>query len=328
VAHDVSLQINLSGGDVAYATTTVPRLVAAHRKNVSEVFLVVDCVRPQRTQMIDPDVKFPPEQFQARVDRIREIAEGFLSQGVVDRVVFVNEGDPRIRQLLRKYVGWPIHETHDCYGVGLVSYLYGFDEALTRFLLHYDADMLLYQAPGYDWVLQGRDVLLSDTSGIAATPRVSPPFADQLQRQDSISLHESDAYSEARDGYWRIGWFSARCFLIDLERLRLWLPLLGWRDPAYLAEILARRWLVRGYPPPTEVLVHRRAERTKAFRLDLMTQRCFVLHPNDKSDRFLALLPRISDAVADGVVPDAQRGMENILVDEWAAFFACEPTSA
>ena len=67
---DVTLQINLSGGDVAYAALTVPALVAAHRSAVREVLGVVDCVRPQRTQMVDPDERFPLDTFAQRRDQI------------------------------------------------------------------------------------------------------------------------------------------------------------------------------------------------------------------------------------------------------------------
>jgi hypothetical protein len=323
---DITLQINLSGGDVAYAETTVPPLVAAHRGRVREVIAVVDCCRPQRTQMVDPDVRFPWPVFHERVERIRALAETFRQDGLFDRVVYVEPGDARIGQLLRKYVGWLIRDTHDCYGVGLVSYLYGFDECATRFLLHYDADMLLYQAPGFDWSDEGRCRLLADPKAISATPRVSPPFAEALGVPDSPSLQAAGPSLEVHDGAWRIGWFSARCFLIDTERLRRWLPLLDLRTPKYLCEVLARKTLARGYPPPTEVLVHIRAQQQGSYRLDLTTERAFVIHPNDKSERFLRLVPDLVSAIREGVVPRDQKGSENLTLDAWQAHLAALPS--
>jgi hypothetical protein len=318
---DVTLQINLSGGDATYAETTVPPLVAAHRAHVGEVLGIVDCCRPQKTQMVDPDVRFPWPVFNERLERIRAIAEGFRQGGIFDRVVYVEPGDPRIALILRKYVGRLITETHDCYGVGLVSYLYGFEECTTRYLLHYDADMLLFQEAGFDWSVAGRRRLLADPRAISATPRVSPPFAAALGVKDSPSLQATSPELQAEDGVWRIGWFSARCYLIDLERLGAWLPLLDWRTPRYLCAVVARKLLARGYPPPTEMLIHVRGRQQGSYRLDLTTERAFVIHPNDKSERFLRMLPGIVESVSKGHVPSAQRGWENLLLDVWPQRF-------
>ena len=318
LTRDVSLQINLSGGDVDYAARTVPALVEAHRQTVQETFVIVDCVRPQPTQMIDPDRRFPIDAFHERVAKIRAIADGFVRSGLVDRAVFVEKGEPRNRELIKRYVGWPIRETHDCYGCGLVSYLYAFDECRTKYLLHYDADMLLYQAHGYDWIQDGRAELIADPKAISATPRVSPPFAEILQRPDSPSLQATHPELRAKGAVWHIEWFSARCFLIDLERLRSWLPLLSAATPRFFIEVCARKLLTRGYPPPVEVLIHRQALRHGAHRLDLVTDKAFVVHPNDKGRRFLELLPKIQTAIADGRVPRGQAGWENLQLDAWA----------
>lgn len=317
---EVTLQINLSGGDVSYAETTVPPLVAAHRATVREVLGVVDCVRPQRTQMVDPDVRFPPDRFNERCARIRSIAEKFVHEGTFDRVVYVEPGDPRTRALLTRYAGWPVVETHDCYGCGLVSYLYGFDEARTRYLLHYDADMLLHQAVGYDWSVEGLEHLSKDPRAISATPRVSPPFARVLGTRDSPSLQAAHPALEPHGAVWHIGWFSARCFLLDLERLRHWLPLLSARRPRYFGEVCARRILARGYPPAVEVLIHLRAKGQGAYRVDLVTEKAFVVHPNNKDERFLRMLPGMLDAIRSGAVPAGQRGWENVILEAWEGF--------
>src|SRR5438128_2604592 len=132
---ELTLQINLSGGDVSYAGVTVPRLVAAHRPNVREVVGVIDCCRPQRTSIVEPETKFPLAEFGQRVERICAVAEALKSNGVFDRIVYIHEGDARIAQLLRKYLGRLIGDTHDCWGNGVVSYLYGFDECKTEYLL-------------------------------------------------------------------------------------------------------------------------------------------------------------------------------------------------
>jgi hypothetical protein len=159
--------------------------------------------------------------------------------------------------------------------------------------------------------------LENEPNALAGTPRVSPPFAAAHGRPDGPSLHESDVFKEDADGFWRIGWFSARCFALDLQRLQRWLPLLTVKNPRYLLEVLVRKRLQRGYPPPTEMMIHRRACCHGARRLDLMTDKAFVLHPNDKGDRFLRLLPQLVESVRRGLVPTDQRGWENLKLDAW-----------
>jgi hypothetical protein len=194
-------------------------------------------------------------------------------------------------------------------------------------MLHYDADMLLYQAPGTDWTRDGLARLMRDPRAAAVTPRVSAPFASHLATRDSPSLQATHPDLRAVDGAWRIGWFSARCFLVDLQRLRGWGRFLSLRDPKYLAEVIARRWLVRGYPPAAELMIHKLAIRHGGYRLDLETEDAFVIHPNDKGPRFLRLLPGMLRAIAGGRVPDGQRGWENIVLDAWEPFLLSERAS-
>jgi hypothetical protein len=325
---ELTLQINLSGGDVSYAGVTVPRLVAAHRPNVREVVGVVDCCRPQRTTIVEPETKFPLAEFGQRVKRICGVAEGLKSDGVFDRIVYIHEGDARIPELLRKYLGRLIGDTHDCWGNGVVSYLYGFDECKTKYVLHYDADMLLYQGEHYDWSIEGVDYLRKNVGAIAASPRVSPPWVDNDVPTDMPSLHKSDALVEARDGYWRVEWFSTRCFLLDLSRLSCLLPLLTVRNVRQFCEVLVRRVVGRSYPPLLEVLIHRQAQRHGMYRIDLMTTNAFILHPNHKGTRFVRLLPGLIESIGAGAVPREQRGWENITLDAWEDYFGMSSTSS
>ncbi len=154
-ASDTSLQINLSPGDVSYAERTVPDLVRAHRANMDEVFVIVDCCRPQRTKAFDPDKRVPQPAYAERAERICAIADAFRRDGLVDRVVELHPGDPLFPLIARKYLCNLIHDTHECGGTALMSYFAAFELTRSRYLLHYDADMLLFQAAGYDWSPRG-----------------------------------------------------------------------------------------------------------------------------------------------------------------------------
>jgi hypothetical protein len=55
-------------------------------------------------------------------------------------------------------------------------------------------------------------------------------------------------------------------------------------------------------------------------RLDLKSEKAWILHPDQKREQFLRLLPAILEAVAAGQVPDGQRGWEDVRLPLWEEF--------
>lgn len=316
---NLSLQINLSPGDVTYAHLIVPKLVEAHRANVAEVFAIVDCCRAKKTPAFDPDVRLPEPGFSQRVERIRVIVEELKSAGYLDRVVYLFPGDRSFSSISKKYLARLVHETHECGGTALMSYFSAFEQAKTRYLLHYDADMLLYQERGYDWAVEAMGVMEKHSDAIAASPRVSPPFHHHLKLPDAPTLHASDDPAIEIEGGWQVKWFSTRCFLMDLDKLAKFLPLVKGR---LFFEMIARKVLQRGYPPSPEMMLFRRICPAGGWRLDLKTEKAWLLHPADKSAKFLELLPHMQQLVAVGKVPPDQLGWENIKLEVWEQFLA------
>jgi hypothetical protein len=98
----LTLQINLSSGDLAYADRTVPALIAAHPE-ATERLLIVDVCKPQRTGIVDPEKRFPEPAYSQRATAIVELAEKLRTAGKVDRVIVLRPGDPLFRQLSRRY---------------------------------------------------------------------------------------------------------------------------------------------------------------------------------------------------------------------------------
>ena len=90
---DTTLQINLSPGDLRYAEMTVPALVAAHPE-AAERLAVVDCCRPQRTKIVNPDSRFPEPEFSKKVERIIAMTENFQEKGIFDRIEFLHPDTP------------------------------------------------------------------------------------------------------------------------------------------------------------------------------------------------------------------------------------------
>lgn len=313
----ITLQINLSAGDAAYAAHTVPPLVRAH-PNVAHRLAVVDCCRPQRTRIFDPATRLPEPGFTLRLNRVRELAVEFQRQRLFDEIVWLEPGSPLFPQLAARYASSWMIETHDYGGCAFMGYWAALDLPRTRFVLHYDADMCLHQAPGFDWADECLRRWTDYPQVVAATPRISPPGFARTPAEDAPSLHEGRPAERVAAG-WLNDWFSTRCFLFDRERLAPHLPLVtGWRTPEYWL----RRRIDRGYPVGPESLLHLVLGPRGVRRLNLADERAWLLHPNSKPAAYLTLLPAVLAAVQAGRVPAAQRGHSDIDLAAWEAFLA------
>jgi len=311
----VTLQINLCAGDAAYAEHTVPPLVRAH-PGVARRLLVVDCCRPQRTRIFDPATRLPEPAFTQRLNRVREIAAEFQRQGLFDDIAWLEPGSALFPQLAARYARPWMTETHDYGGCAFMGYWAAFDLPRTRFVLHYDADMCLHQAPGFDWAGECLRHWADYPQAVAATPRISPPGFARTPAEDAPSLHEGRPAERVAAG-WLNDWFSTRCLLFDRERLAPHLPLItGWRA----LEHRLRRSLDRGYPIGPESLLHRVLGPRGLRTLNLADERAWLLHPTSKPAAYLALLPAMLAAVQTGQVPLAQRGRSDIDLPVWRDF--------
>lgn len=311
--NDVSLQINLSPGDIDYALLTVPMLVAAHRSEVREVLAVVDCCRPQRTRIVNPDKRFPASSHSKKVDLIKEISLDLQKAGHIDRIFLLQPGDKIIKDLSRKYLAGTSMNTHDYGGCGLMSYLAGIELAKTHFVLHYDADMLLFQEANYSWIQEARLRMGAINNIIAASPRIGPPFAAVGGSSDAPSVHEGRPL-EITDGGWLNDWFSTRCFLLDKNKLRAYLPIV--RNSLWI-EILLRKLIRRGYPISPEMMLFKGPGKMGARRLNLSSPKAWLLHPTIKPAAYLELLPDILNAVSLGMHPKDQKGKSDIILEAW-----------
>ena len=295
---NVTLQINLCHRDIDYAEMTIPYLVEAHHGHLDEKIAIVDCCQQQESCFVYLGGKQPETVLRNRVKKICKIAEEFKNKGYFDRIIYFYPETAVIKKLHRKYLGGIITETHDWRGVALTAYLLGLDSCQTRYVLHYDADMLLYQAEGYDWIIEARNNLEGEAYAVAAGPRESPPITDRTFKNRPVV-----------NGAWNHAWISARCFLMDLERLSNYLPLCR---RFYFMEVLLRKYLRRNYPPFFEMMLFRRIRKSGGFKLYLKSKKAWLLHPGIKSNRYVTLLPQILKMIKDGHIPDEQIGKHEI----------------
>ncbi|HUR56197.1 MAG TPA: hypothetical protein VM029_00705 [Opitutaceae bacterium] len=342
---DITLQINLCAGDLAYGERIVSALVAAHRDDIREILIVADGCRPQSTPLLHAPSRFPPDEFAARLAKLRDLCAALEASKQVDRVVWLEPDAARLRPLNAKYAGVATAASHDHLGHAFSAYFLGWEAARTRYVAHFDADIFIWQAPGFRWLRAAVAALAADERFLAASPRIAPPLADG--RMVDVAAPGSGWLPswplETCAAGWESPWFSTRCHVMDRERLARVLPLRGRRPkrrdaainqvlsplfeqpgfsaapPGTLGRKLAAR--VPPFPLPPEVLLHQDAE-TRGFRcLYLGDPRAWFVHPDTKPERFPRLLPRLLRGVNErGVFPPSQRGVSGVQFGAWEEF--------
>lgn len=356
-APDITLQVNLCAGDLAYAEQTLPALIATHRPDVREVLIVADACHPQSTPVLHAPGRFPAAPFAERVARLRALCARWLAEQLVDRVEWLEPDPVRVSALNLKYCGHPTPWTHDHLGHAFSAYFAGWEWARTRYVLHFDADILLHQAPGFSWLRAAVSVLENEAKVLAVSPRIAPPLPETSQRMLDFSapgIGWMPTWRLTPDAQgWRSEWFSTRCHLMDRARLGELLPLTPargraadawssrlnrWLFPLYdarswitddpvrgarwFADRVARRLAQRVIPPfplPPEVLLHEHAQRAGRECFYLGDSRAWFIHPDTKPAVFVELLPKLLAGTRTGSTPAAQRGFTGVRFADWQA---------
>lgn len=339
---DVTLQVNLSAGDLAYGAQMVANLAQIHRRDVREVVVVADLCRPASARDFHAASRLPAREFANRVDRLRELCTALHADGTVDRLVFVTPDAASLTALNLRYAGVATPRSHDHLGHAFSAYFAGWDCARTRYVAHFDADIFLWQTPGFSWIATAVAALQRDETLLAASPRIAPPPGGDslLDPQRAAECWSPSWPLHRHENGWASPWFSTRCHLIDRERLARLLPL---GDPAHDRRAAALdRWLrpffdlraltgasrsrlarrlLRDVPPfplPPEVLLHEHAQRRGFSCLYLANPAAWFIHPDTKPERFLRLLPKLLEHVTvRGAHPPAQRGISSVQFQAW-----------
>jgi len=307
---NITLQINLSAGDINYAIHTVPALVEQHR-DIEKRLLIVDCCRPQRTKLVDPEIKFPQEKFQKKVQTIIDISKELLEKRVVTDVYYLWPDDKLINTLSEKYLCGLYKTTHSAGATGNMSYWAALEIPDTRYVLHYDGDILLYQKTGYSWVNEAIECMNKYPQAVMTVPRLCPPVGGA----SAPSLHEGRPY-KSFDDHWENDWFSTRHFLCDKYILRQYLPLVRGK---LMFELLLRKYGRRAFPLDPEIVLFKSLSPRKAKRIILKNNNAWIMHPVDKSAEFVNVLPRIIPLIQQGIYPPAQAGYEDMKLSSWLA---------
>jgi hypothetical protein len=312
---EVTLQINISPGDINYAQLTVPELVKKH-ENIAQRLLVVDCCRPQKTKILHPDIKFPIDIFNQKVEKIISIAEDFKKQGLFTQVRYLKPHDDLFNLLAKKYLRNLYNCTHSAGGTANMSYWAAIELPQTRYVLHYDGDLIMYQKDGYSWVEKALEMLKFNESAFSIVPRLCPPLEDK--NFDLPSLHEGRT-NKSHQHYWTNDFFSTRHFMLDKRRFESYFPLVQGK---VWIELLLRKYGGRAFPIDPEMLIFKSTSPRGGKRMVMKSENAWFIHPTDKPHDYIQLLPQIIKCVNENKCPKAQLGHENINLNAWQEFLA------
>ena len=295
---DASLLINLSAGDATYGYHTVKALAQAHRKAVKDIVIVIDSIKAPYATFYDHSKRYSEPQYSENIRLITEAVYKLKDEGLADKIIELKTGDPAIKKLASQFFKNRLKETHDFRGAPITAYMVGLANCDTKYVVRYDGDIILHQLPGTDWILEGIKSLEVEKDIIAVSPCPSP--------QKSIDT--------AGEKYTDIHWFSTRCLLLNKDLFMQQRPLI---DIKYWPELTARRILKRTYPPAFESIITK-SLKSKLFKTRYLVQEdAWFIHPEDKGQLFLELLPGIIEQVKAGKFPSVQAGNETVDLPAW-----------
>jgi hypothetical protein len=255
------------------------------------------------------------------MEELRDRVEQLIKASVVDRAVDVNYDDRYRDRIYHKHFGSSLKLTHNYKGYPIVGTIFTIEEAALNsdYMLHYDSDMLLYQAPDYSWLEDAIAMMEANPDIISHRPLTGPPKPDG-------SLDQTMPYHKDDRGFYSFKFFSSRLYLIKCKRFDELLPLpVIWRSyrnqwldrlPRSLKATL-NNFTGKGKLDSWEIMVSQQLERTKYVRATLANSQAWTLHPKDRSPKFIEALPRIIENIELGQYPEAQAGHYDLISELW-----------
>ena len=296
--------------DVSFMMQTIPHIVRVCNYPFSQKVLAVDPSLLSGDYISRPSV--------GTLTELQKCCNQLQACGIIDKIVNIDFSDSYKRRVYLKHLGKYTRQTHNFRGAPVLGYIFLLEECRSDYLVHFNADMLLYQDPNYDWIQEGMEKLRQYPDIVCVTPLSGPPTKDGL-------LHQKVPYERDQRGFYRFKQFTSRKFLIDVRRFEKLLPLRTlWkveRGPQHLPYLLqkitspfrSRRKLERW-----ENMVSNRLKETPYFRIDLDTPLAWALHSSQTHDHtFVRNLRHVIEKIETGWYPPQQAGHYNLHLKYW-----------
>ena len=266
---------------------------------------------------------------------VRDACQKLLDAGVMDRIEEIDYDPSRVEQIYTKYFGAAQAQrmrghTHNWKGSTVYASLYCIEQAASDYYLHFDADMLLYQAPGYSWIAEAVQHLQQVPEIAAIRPLCGPPHPEG-------KLFRAHPYTYDERGFYAQNCFSMRAYLVDRRQFARLAPIpLSWKFlpmwsrhvPAPLQALSAK--VERRLRPQTQMLpgaiasfepmTSDRLAATQYFRADLASPQAWTIHPANHSAEFIQALPQLIRLIEQGQYPPEQAGHYDLNLEAWLAW--------
>jgi hypothetical protein len=266
--------------DIEFVDHTLRHLLRMCSFHFREIILVADDL-PKGTQLQSH------ENSDAKFSRmIQELQRN----GTITRCVRLSAIDSD--RLAGKYFGSRVSAMRDHRGIPLFGWIAGLEAAQTDFVLHFDSDILLHQAPGHSWIDAG---IPPASDGSFYDQAVAPTFDNQ--------------------GNFRFKNFSSRRFLMNKPRFENMLP-----TPLRYLSTKRRLFMQFGFDNALCTWEHDVTcvlQNSKYYRVHLRSPKAWALHCRDHGRAWLRSLPALIKRVEDGRYPAEQGGHYNLMLPAW-----------
>ena len=241
------------------------------------------------------------------------ILEDMKSEGVVDAIDILHGGESRGDETFEWFFGRKFSSHSDHRGGPLFQYLMPMRKCETRFVCHFDCDVLLFSRDAYSWVETGIEMIKAQPHIVAAAPCSRPPTDDGTYFQPGNRVA---GFGDAH----LVNCISTRKFLLDLDWMKSRLPM-----QAKLSGRKARlKSLLFGSSAtlPLENHVTDQMRKETLWRLDVSGADAWSLHLAVHDWELVRVLPRLVQLVEDNVFPREQMGRYDFDIELWRSLLS------
>ena len=323
----VSLWILAARTDVPYMLQTIPHQIRACNYPFTERVLAID------TAPLTGDKRYRYDTGSQK--QLESACQTLVEQGVIDKIVKIDYSPELIKQIYSKYFGKEqalqmLDHTHNWKGSTVYASLYCIEAAATDYYLHFDADMLLYQDPNYDWISAAIELTESIPNIAMMRPRCGSPHPE------GKAFHPNP-FTEDERGFLAHKFFSMRAYLVRRDRFAQLSPIpLMWKHrplfSRYLPQPLqtlsakverrlrGQKGAIKGAIASFEPMTSKKLAMTNYIRADLTSTQAWTIHPAKHGADFIEALPNLIELIEQGKYPLAQAGHYDLILEEWLKF--------
>ena len=283
--------------DTGFLKDTLQHLLRMCSFRFGEILVVADDL-PRGNRSPDPDIQN---------SRLTGLLQRLTRDKTITRCIHLSE--IASDGLAEKYFGSRVSTMRDHRGIPLFGWIAGIEAAQTDFVVHFDSDVLLHQAPGHSWLHTGMTLMQEDPLTMFVSPLPGPPSCDGSLRAQAA------APALDNQGNFRFKTFSSRRFLLSKQRFEELLP-----TPLRYISIKRRLLMQVGFGNailPWEYCISCALQESKYYRVHLRSPRAWALHCPDHSHTWLRSLPVVIKRVEEGQYPAEQGGHYDLMLPAW-----------